>query len=74
MVIWSEVRNETCHSKLEPCCLNYSGLLLKEQSACGKKKNVGSEHVLSKKSERQTEEEMGEKKDTRGNLQWEQKR
>lgn len=63
MVIWSEVRNETCHSKLEPCCLNYSGLLLKEQSApWKKKKKVGRERVLSKKSERQTEGEMGKRK------------
>lgn len=37
MVIWSEVRNETCHSKLKSCCLNYSGLLLKGQRVCGKR-------------------------------------
>lgn len=53
--------------------MNYFGLLLKEQSARGKKKKVGEERVLSKKSERQTEGEMGNRK-TRGYLQWEQKR
>lgn len=58
MVIWSEVRNETCHSKLEPCCLNYSGPLLKEQSAHGGEESGQRALVLSKKSERQTEGEF----------------
>lgn len=60
MVIWSEVRNETCHNELEPRCLNYSGLFLKERSGRPGKEEVGSERIVSeKRDERQTEGEMG---------------
>lgn len=78
MVIWSEVRNETCHSKLEPCCLNYFGLLLKEKVCPRKQKQknkleVGRGDFETDKREAQWGGKGGEN-DMRGNLQWEDER